>query len=160
MITFIPKRGNAELRNAILDCIGAGMHRTAEIAAHLHMASSHISTRLDYLRTQGLIHAARIDDSKRGGFVNDWQLGPGPENQASYDQKDLPRRRAATDDRRVILSTTYPLVNRRDPLVTALFGAPVIERRAQQKSAPCCTRCHMEQGAGHQAGCIVAMVAA
>lgn len=159
MIKFIPKRGNAELRNAILDCIGAGMHRTAEIAAHLHMASSHISTRLDYLRTQGLIHAARIDDVKRGGFVNEWQLGPGPGNQASYDPKDLPRRRA-TDDRRVILSTTYPLVDRRDPLVAALFGAPMAERRAQQQSAPCCTRCHMEQGTGHQAGCIVAMVAA
>jgi hypothetical protein len=159
MIKFIPKRGNAELRNAILDCIGAGMHRTAEIAAHLHMASSHISTRLDYLRTQGLIHAARIDDSKRGGFVNDWQLGPGPGNQASYDAKDLPRRRA-TDDRRVILSATYPLVDRRDPLVAALFGAPVVERRALQQSAPCCTRCHMEQGTGHQASCYVPMVAA
>ncbi|MBD8632768.1 hypothetical protein IFT74_15495 [Oxalobacteraceae sp. CFBP 8755] len=160
MITFIPKRGNVELRNAILDCIGAGLHRTAEIAQHLNVKSDQISTRLDYLRTLGLIHAARIDDSKRGGFVNDWQLGPGPGDHASYDPKDLPRRRAATDDRRVILSTTYPLVDRRDPLVTALFGAPVVERRAQQQSAPCCTRCHMEQGAGHQAGCIVAMVAA
>jgi hypothetical protein len=159
MITFIPKRGSVELRNAILDCIGAGLHRTAEIAKHLNVKSDQVSTRLDYLRTLGLIHAGRVDDSKRGGFVNNWQLGPGPGDQASYDAKDLPRRRA-TDERRVILSSAYPAIDRRDPLVTALFGAPVAERRAQQQSAPCCTRCHMEQGAGHQAGCIVAMVAA
>jgi len=158
MITLIPKRGSVELRNAILDCIGAGLHRTAEIAQHLKVKSDQVSTRLDYLRTLGLIHASRIDDGKRGGFVNNWQLGPGPGDQASYGAKDLPRRRA-TDERRVILSSAYPAIDRRDPLVTALFGAPVAERRAQQQSAPCCTRCHMEQGAGHQAGCIVAMVA-
>ena len=159
MITLIPKRGSVELRNAILDCIEAGMHRTAEIAAHLNLKSDQVSTRLDYLRQLGLIHATRIDDDKRGGFVNNWQMGQGPENQASYGAKDLPRRRA-TDERRVILSSVYPAIDRRDPLVTALFGAPVAERRAQQQSAPCCTRCHMEQGAGHQAGCVVAMVAA
>lgn len=129
MITFIPKRGSVELRNAILDCIGAGLHRTAEIAQHLNLKSDQISTRLDYLRQLGVIHASRIDDAKRGGFVNNWQLGPGPENQASYNAKDLPRRRA-TDERRVILSSAYPAIDRRDPLVTALFGSPVVERRA------------------------------
>jgi len=159
MITLIPKRGSVELRSAILDCIEAGMHRTAEIAAHLNLKSDQVSTRLDYLRQLGVIHATRIDNNKRGGFVNDWQMGPGPENQASYGAKDLPRRRA-TDERRVILSSAYPAIDRRDPLVAALFGAPVAERRAPQQSPPCCARCHMEQGAGHQAGCIVAMVAA
>jgi hypothetical protein len=129
MITLIPKRGSVELRNAILDCIEAGMHRTAEIAAHLNLKSDQVSTRLDYLRQLGVIHATRIDDDKRGGFVNNWQMGPGPENQASYGAKDLPRRRA-TDERRVILSSAYPAIDRRDPLVTALFGAAVAERRA------------------------------
>lgn len=129
MITFIPKRGSVELRNAILDCIEAGMHRTAEIAQHLNLKSDQVSTRLDYLRQLGVIHATRIDDGKRGGFVNNWQMGQGPENQASYGAKDLPRRRA-TDERRVILSSAYPSIDRRDPLVTALFGAPVVERRA------------------------------
>jgi len=129
MITFIPKRGSVELRNAILDCIEAGMHRTAEIAVHLNLKSDQVSTRLDYLRQLGVIHATRIDDGKRGGFVNNWQLGPGPETQASYNAKDLPRRRA-TDERRVILSSAYPIIDRRDPLVTALFGAPALERRA------------------------------
>jgi len=136
MITFIPKRGNVELRNAILDCIGAGLHRTAEIAKHLNVKSDQVSTRLDYLRTLGLIHAGRVDDSKRGGFVNHWELGEGPGDQASYAPKDLPRRRAATDDRRVILSTTYPPVDRRDPLVAALFGAPVVGRRAANPAGP------------------------
>lgn len=129
MITLIPKRGSVELRNAILDCIEAGMHRTAEIAAHLNLKSDQVSTRLDYLRQLGVIHATRIDDGKRGGFVNNWQMGQGPENQASYGAKDLPRRRA-TDERRVILSSAYPAIDRRDPLVTALFGAAVAERRA------------------------------
>jgi len=135
MITFIPKRGSVELRNAILDCIGAGLHRTAEIAQHLNLKSDQVSTRLDYLRTLGLIHAGRVDDSKRGGFVNNWQLGPGPGDQASYDAKDLPRRRA-TDERRVILSSAYPAIDRRDPLVTALFGSPMVERRAANPAGP------------------------
>jgi hypothetical protein len=135
MITLIPKRGSVELRNAILDCIEAGMHRTAEIAAHLNLKSDQVSTRLDYLRQLGVIHATRIDDDKRGGFVNNWQMGPGPENQASYGAKDLPRRRA-TDERRVILSSAYPAIDRRDPLVTALFGAAVAERRAVNPAGP------------------------
>jgi len=135
MITFIPKRGSVELRNAILDCIDAGLHRTAEIAQHLNLKSDQVSTRLDYLRQLGLIHATRIDDGKRGGFVNNWQIGPGPENQASYGAKDLPRRRA-TDERRVILSSAYPAIDRRDPLVTALFGAAVAERRATNPAGP------------------------
>ena len=135
MITFIPNRGSVELRNAILDCIGAGMHRTAEIAQHLNLKSDQVSTRLDYLRQLGVIHATRIDDGKRGGFVNNWQMGPGPENQASYGAKDLPRRRA-TDERRVILSSAYPAIDRRDPLVTALFGAAVAERRAANPAGP------------------------
>ncbi|MBD8654146.1 hypothetical protein IFT68_00715 [Oxalobacteraceae sp. CFBP 13730] len=159
MITFIPKRGSVELRNAILDCIDAGLHRTAEIAQHLNLKSDQVSTRLDYLRQLGVIHATRIDDDKRGGFVNNWQMGPRPESQASYGAKDLPRRRA-TDERRIILSSAYPAIDRRDPLVTALFGAPVAEPRAPQQSAPVCTVCRMEQGTGHQADCIVAMVAA
>jgi hypothetical protein len=135
MITLIPKRGSVELRNAILDCIEAGMHRTAEIAAHLNLKSDQVSTRLDYLRQLGVIHATRIDDDKRGGFVNNWQMGPGPENQASYGAKDLPRRRA-TDERRVILSSAYPAIDRRDPLVTALFGSPMVERRAANPVGP------------------------
>jgi len=135
MITLIPKRGSVELRNAILDCIELGMHRTAEIAAHLNLKSDQVSTRLDYLRQLGVIHATRIDDDKRGGFVNNWQMGPGPENQASYGAKDLPRRRA-TDERRVILSSAYPATDRRDPLVTALFGSPTVERRAANPAGP------------------------
>jgi hypothetical protein len=51
-------------------------------------------------------------------------------------------------------------VVRRDPLIAAFFGAPATERRAPANNSPRCTVCGIEQGAGHQAGCIVAMVAA
>ena len=158
MTNFTRKHGKVDLRPAILACIEAGMHHTEEISAQLNETSQRISTRLAYFRNLGLIHGVRATDEKKGGSINLWHLGPALD---IYGQPErTPGSRASITRRKVIVSATYPLVERRDPLVAALFGAPVVERRAPQQSAPCCTRYHMEQGAGHQAGCIVAMVAA
>jgi len=158
MTTFIPNLDGEPLREAILDCIRAGFQRTAQISERLNQSSRRISTRLNYMQSLGLIHGVRAIDEVKGGSINIWCLGPALNK---YGQPaHVPIARGCITRRRVILASTYPLVDRRDPLVTALFGAPVVERRALQQSAPCCTRCHMEQGAGHQAGCIVAMVAA
>jgi hypothetical protein len=160
MTIFLTSLEKAELRAAILECISSGLTLTAQISEHLDVASDKISTRLDYLRQLGVIHGVRVS-SPKGGFVNEWHMGPALDEYGQPRQVHQGGGRAKNDGLpHVVVSTTYPLVDRRDPLVTALFGAPVVERRAQQQSAPCCTRCHMEQGAGHQAGCIVAMMAA
>jgi len=160
MKTFLTSLEKAELRAAILECISSGLTLTAQISEHLNVTSDKISTRLDYLRTLGVIHGVPVP-SPKGGFVNEWRMGPALDEYGQPRQVHQGGGRAKNDGLpHVVVSTTYPLVDRRDPLVTALFGAPVVERRAQQQSAPCCTRCHMEQGTGHQAGCIVAMVAA
>lgn len=158
MTNFARKPGQVDLRQAILNSIEAGRQRTDEISAHLGVSPKIISQRLNYMKELALIHGVRSIDEKKGGSINIWRLGPPLDE---YGQPGhVPQGRNCITRRKVILSTTYPLVERRDPLVAALFGAPVLERRAPQQSAPCCTRCHMEQGAGHQAGCIVAMVAA
>lgn len=160
MTTLLTSLEKAELRAAILDCISSGLTLTAQISKRLNVESEKISTRLDYLRTLGVIHGKRIPSTK-GGFVNEWHIGPALDEYGQPGHVHEGGSRAQKDGLpHIVVSTTYPLVDRRDPLVTALFGAPVVERRALQQSVPCCTRCHMEQGTGHQAGCIVAMVAA
>jgi hypothetical protein len=160
MKTLLTKLEGAELRAAILQCIRDGFTLTAQISERLAVTSDKVSTRLDYLRTLGVIHGVRVS-SPKGGFVNEWHMGPALDEYGQPGHVHKGGSRAQKDGLpHVVVSTTYPLVDRRDPLVAALFGAPVVERRALQQSAPCCTRCHMEQGAGYQAGCIVAMVAA
>ncbi len=158
MTNFTRKHGKVDLRPAILACIAAGLQRTDEISAHLNETSQRIATRLAYFRSLGLIHSVRAPDEKKGGSINIWRLGP---PLGEYGQPGrAPQGRNCITRVKVILSTTYPLVDRRDPLVAALFGEPRVGDLFVERRAPRCTRCHMEQGAGHQAGCIVAMVAA
>lgn len=160
MKTFLTKLEGAELRAAILQCIDDGFTLTAQISEHLNVASDRISTRLDYLRQLGVIHGVRIAATK-GGFVNEWRMGPALDEYGQPGHVHQGGGRSKNDGLpHVVFSTTYPKVDRRDPLVAALFGAPVAEHRAPQQSAPVCTVCRMEQGTGHQADCIVAMVAA
>ena len=152
MTNFARKPGQDDLRQAILNCIIAGLQRTDEISARLNVSPKTISQRLNYMKDLALIHGVRA------GAANIWRLGPALDE---YGQPGhVPQARNCITRRKVILSTTYPAVGRRDSLVAALFGGAVADRRAPQQSAPRCTRCHMEQGTGHQAGCIVAMVAA
>jgi hypothetical protein len=128
MTTFIPNLDGEPLREAILDCIRAGFQRTAQISERLNQSSRRISTRLNYMQSLGLIHGVRAIDEVKGGSVNIWCLGPALNK---YGQPaHVPIARGCITRRRVILASTYPLVDRRDPLVTALFGAPVVERRA------------------------------
>ena len=50
----------------------------------------------------------------RGGVINIWRLGPA----------DIDEEFSAADERRIVISTKYPTLGLRDPLVAALFGAP------------------------------------
>lgn len=144
----------AELKEKILQCMVDGLDTTPAIAAKLRWKRSGISTCLEGLEKAGKVHHIRIGNTGKGGYVNRWFLGQRPEGAVV---KPEPRR----GDRAVIrLTSTYPVVGIRDPLVAALFGAPVFALQAPNQSAPRCTACGIEQGAGHAANCLVALVAA
>jgi len=134
MNTFIPNLDGEPLREAILDCIRAGFQRTAQISERLGQSSRRISTRLNYLQSLGLIHGIRAVDEAKGGSINIWCLGPALNK---YGQPaHVPIARGCITRRRVILASTYPSIDRRDPLVTALFGPPMVERRAANPAGP------------------------
>ena len=140
---LVPAR---KLAHALLDHLKLGPCTTEELCAHFGYTPPPIRHRLHGLELDALVHHEKLVYTTGGGSYYLWHAGAGISTSRSTPLAS-PQNRPA-------------LVVRRDPLVAALFGAPVAERRAQQQSAPCCTRCHMEQGTGHQAGCIVAMVAA
>lgn len=140
------RRYQPEMRAAILVALEAGFQRTEEISAHTGMSTKEVCTRLCYMRGQGLVNSVRAP-STHGGTVNIWRLGP----------TDLDEAFSRSDERQVVISTKYPTLGLRDPLVAALFGAP--SRVPAQAGTLCCTACGIEQGAGHLAGCIVPMVA-
>lgn len=136
MKALLTKLEGAELRAAILQCIRDGFTFTAQISEHLNVTSDKISTRLDYLRTLGVIHGVRVS-SPKGGFVNEWRMGPARDEYGQPRQVHQAGGRAKNDGLpHVVLSTTYPAINRRDPLHTALFGPPMVERRAANPAGP------------------------
>lgn len=143
-----------EQRAAILAAIEAGHQRTEEISAATGISTKGVSSRLCYMRELGLVNSVATK-SARNSSINIWRLGPAPELGVDAEVH------SKADERQVVIKTTYPADGKRDPLVTALFGAPVSARRpAPKQSAPRCCGCGVEQGAQHRTGCIVPMVAA
>jgi len=134
-----------KLASALLEHLKLGPRTTEELCNHFGYTSSPIRHRLRDLEYDGLVRHEKLVYTDGGGSYYLWHAG---------------KRTGALTSRPAPLANPQnrgPLVIRRDPLVAAFFGpAPA----ALKQSAPCCTRCHMEQGTGHQAGCIVAMVAA
>lgn len=137
----------------IKKCIAEGCELSVEIAQRMNVARETVDTCLRKLEISGDVH--RICITPEGGkrYNNFWRLGPGVEDSETH----CVRR----GDRAIIrLVSTYPVVGVRDPLVAALFGAPGIKLQAPKQSAPRCTACGIEQGAGHAVNCIVQLVAA
>lgn len=102
-----------EMRTAILGAIAAGHQRTEEIAAATGITTKGVSTRLCYMRELGLVNSVATR-SARNSSVNIWRLGP----------SEIDETLSNADERQVVISTTYPTLGQRDPLVAALFGAP------------------------------------
>lgn len=107
------RRFQPQMRAAILVALEAGYQRTEEISAHTGLSTRDVCTRLCYMRGQGLVNSVRAP-AAHGGTVNIWRLGPA----------DLDEAFSKADERQVVISTTYPTLGLRDPLVAALFGAP------------------------------------
>ena len=107
------RRYQPHMRLAILGALEAGHQRTEEISAHTGLSTRDVCTRLCYMRGQGLVNSVRAP-AAHGGTVNIWRLGPA----------DLDETYSQSDERQVVISTKYPTLGLRDPLVAALFGAP------------------------------------
>lgn len=138
----------AEIRTQIIDCVKAGFHLATEIAEEMGISIHTVTNNLIVLERDGEVHRDPVKLAIAGSFNSVWRLGKGA------DEVTLNSRRLLKCDvPRVILSKEYPVNHVRDPLVAALFGAP-------KRNAPRCTACGVEQGAGHNRGCIVALVAA
>lgn len=140
-----------EVRARILACIQAGIELASEISEKSGVGTHTVTNNLIVLEREGVIHRERVKVAGPTGFYNRWKLGNAPESAANS-------RAWRGDEPRRILSKEYPVNHARDPLVAALFGAPQFQ--APKQSAPVCTACGVEQGAGHNRGCIVALVAA
>jgi hypothetical protein len=137
-----------KLAPALLEHLKLGPRTTEELCNHFGYTSSPIRHRLRGLEDDGLVRHEKLVYTDGGGSYYLWHAG-----KRTGDMKSRPAPLANPLNR-------GPLLIRRDPLVAAFFGAPAIERRAPANNSPRCTVCGIEQGVGHQAGCIVAMVAA
>ena len=138
----------SRLAQSLLDYLKLGPRTTDELSSHFGYSVSAIRYRLNGLEDDMLVHHQKLMYTTARGTYFMWYAGSRTTNLTPRPTPlAYPPNKA-------------PLVIRRDPLVAAFFGAPVVERRAPASNSPRCTVCGIEQGAGHQAGCIVAMVAA
>jgi len=133
----------SRLPKSLLEYLALGPRTTDELCAHFGYSASAIRYRLNCLEDDNLVHHQKLTYTEARGTYYVWYVGAPPR------EVPLPHP-----------PNKAPMVIRRDPLVAAFFGAPVVERRAPANNSPRCTVCGIEQGVGHQAGCIVAMVAA
>lgn len=140
-----------QLKDRIVQCIADGAHFAPAIADQLGVSRDTINSALRRLELNGKIRHVRVAARVMGGFLNRWSLVRGD------DPIDETEALHHGDQRVVKTHKIYPDVGRRDPLVAALFGEPVL---VPKQSPHRCTACGAEQGGQHQRGCIVALVAA
>ena len=138
----------SRLASSLLEYLKLGPRTTDELSLHFGYSVSAVRYRLNGLEDSGLAHHQKLTYTTARGSYFMWYAGA---RSANMTPRATPL---------AYPPSKAPMVIRRDPLVAALFGAPVIERRALAQNTSRCTRCGMDQGAGPQAGCIVAMVAA
>lgn len=137
----------AAMRALILNCLRDGLERTSEICARIDAPHSAVSTRLNYLRSLGLVTSEPGPNNPNGGKVLLWKLVRMPEpvtpDAPTVSSDGIPiflplpapktRRRRRFDERVVITAKASPVGIERDPLVAALFGAPA---PLQQRNHP------------------------
>lgn len=118
------------LYDAILACIRAGTNMTNDIAAALGCSRATVHNRLHELKHMQRAHAVRRGMGPYRQMI--WIEGAAPEMEPDDDEADGPLR---------TVLTAYPAIDRRDPLVAALFGAP------GAANAPRCVGCGARHGA-------------
>lgn len=90
-----------------------------EVASGVGFATSTVRVRLEALEELGIAHRVRHTVPGRVGMYFLWHIGAKPA--AAYVEKHTPNALPGSVPRQPILRV-YPPVDRRDPLVAALFG--------------------------------------
>ena len=138
----------SRLAQSLLEYLKLGPRTTDELSSHFGYSVSAIRYRLNGLEDDMLVHHQKLMYTTARGTYFMWYAGARTTNLTPRPTPlAYPPNKA-------------PLVIRRDPLDVAFFGPAPVRAAVPSQSAPVCTVCRMEQGTGHQAGCIVAMVAA
>lgn len=100
-------------KKGMLELLAARPYDTHEMAGAIGYSVSFVRRRLLELMNAGRIHRERV--TTMYGFTHRWYLGKTPA--VMLDSDDGPAVHQVT-------IRDYPPVNRRDPLVAALFGSP------------------------------------
>jgi predicted ArsR family transcriptional regulator len=79
-----------------------------------------IRKHLDRMEADGLIHRRRLEIDRAAGFLHMWHLGPSTGEEQVSEQSEPRIIRGAMPRQKTV--QVYPPINRRDDLVTALFG--------------------------------------
>lgn len=106
------------LAGAIEELLQDGPRIVDDIVEAVHYSGAAVRIRLGQLMKEGRVHRRRIACDNNPALFYRWHAGP-PEHAASeegrgLDDADLPPVQVTVH--------TYPKVDRRDPLVAALFG--------------------------------------
>jgi hypothetical protein len=110
-----------QLVSAIEELLGARPSIIDEIAHVLRYSAAAIRVRLHQLMQEGRAHRQRIPCVNNPAVFYRWHAGPGAGRIDGAPSLDM----AESDLRPVQVTVhTYPVVNRRDPLVAAFFGRP------------------------------------
>lgn len=112
-----------ELGPAVEEALKVGRCLVDAIARDLGYSTTTIKKRLERLEHAGRAHRARIPG--RLGLAYRWHHGPGPDAVVApvYVAPALPYSQQGFTPFQYTIRT-YPAIDRRDPLVAALFGPP------------------------------------
>jgi hypothetical protein len=105
-----------QLISAIEEILKTGPHSIDEIARELGYSVAAIRSRLDFLQLENRVHRRKVEDKRWLGVGFLWHYGAAA---------DVPLVALEPHGDFPIQSTvrTYPAIDRRDPLVAALFGS-------------------------------------
>ena len=118
-----------QLPAAIEELLKAGPRVLASIAAALGYSVAAVRPRIAQLHLENRVHRKRNRiQGWPGGMCYMWHYGPGPE--ATGPAAPRPEGQAIVPSQKSV--RTYPAINRRDPLVAALFGLPTSAEAASE----------------------------
>ena len=105
-----------QLTLAIEDVLRTGPHSINEICRELGYSVAAVRARLDLLVSEQRVHRRKVEFKSWTGVGYLWHYGAAP---------DIPVAEVVPQATVPFQSTvrTYPAINRRDPLVAALFGS-------------------------------------
>lgn len=114
-----------QLMAAIEEVLKAGPRGIGEIARELGYSPVALRWRLEQLELENRAHRQREQIKSWSGLYYRWHHGPAAGNDALFAASPVQQEAGKAQQGMVPFQSTvrtYPAVNRRDPLVAALFG--------------------------------------